>query len=61
VTQKVAAVLMPIQPGKVQEIAQQVPSAPAKPRITMAQSTAVSSYVPRQITFNDNQNQTRTE
>jgi len=49
-----------LMPTKVQEVAQQVSATPAKSRrTTMVQSTAVSSYVPRQIIFNDNP--TRTE
>jgi len=52
VTKEGATVSMPT---KVQEVVQQVSATPAKPRMTKAvQSTPVSSYVSRQIIFNNN-------
>jgi hypothetical protein len=54
VTKEGATISMPTQPTKVQEVAPQLSATPAKPRMTTVQSTAVSSYVPRKIIFNDN-------
>lgn len=52
VTKEGATVSMPT---KVQEVVQQVSATPAKPRMTKTvQSTPVSSYVSRQIIFNNN-------
>jgi hypothetical protein len=59
-TKEDATVSMPTQPTKMQKVVQQVSTSSATPRMTATvQSTAVSSYVPRQIIFNDNH--TRTE
>jgi len=56
VTKEGATVSMPT---KVQEVVQQVSATPAKPRMTKTvQSTPISSYVSRQIIFN---NPTNTE
>jgi hypothetical protein len=56
VTKEGDTISMPIQPTKVQEVAPQVSATPAKPRMTATdQSASVSSYIPRQIIFNNNQ------
>ncbi|HLP81977.1 MAG TPA: transglycosylase SLT domain-containing protein [Nitrosomonas sp.] len=53
-TKEGATVSMPIQSHKIQEVAHQVSATPATPRMMAAiQSTPVSSYVPRQIIFNN--------
>lgn len=56
VTKEGATVSMPIQPpAKIQEVTQQVSATPAKSLMTKTvQSATVTSYVPRQIIFNDN-------
>jgi hypothetical protein len=54
VTKEGATISMPTQPTKVQEVAPQLSATPAKPRMMTVQSTAVSSYVPRKIFFNNN-------